>query len=171
MYANYVHAIDIFEGGVGVRTLKTAGLFATYPVCALSLVQDRTTALITTAAGLYDFRVLFLLRVPGHDGASDHNLRYDGQEEHASSYRPPPLIPIPSCTRHRSRSWNGNWYDLPLSLPVTADLNLSARAGYAINPARDLGPRLLTSMVGYGKVVYTFKQCVNSKGFKATSMA
>lgn len=28
---------------------------------------------------------------------------------------------------------------------------LGMETGYAINPARDLGPRLLTSMVGYGK--------------------
>lgn len=27
---------------------------------------------------------------------------------------------------------------------------LGMQTGYAINPARDLGPRLLTSMVGYG---------------------
>lgn len=32
VYANYFHAIDIYEGGRGVRTLKTAGLFATYSV-------------------------------------------------------------------------------------------------------------------------------------------
>ena len=34
VYANYFHAIDIFEGGRGVRTLKTAGLFSTYAVRA-----------------------------------------------------------------------------------------------------------------------------------------
>lgn len=32
VYANYFHAIDIFEGGRGIRTLKTAGLFSTYAV-------------------------------------------------------------------------------------------------------------------------------------------
>lgn len=32
VYANYYHAINIYEGGTGVRTLKTAGLFATYAV-------------------------------------------------------------------------------------------------------------------------------------------
>jgi aquaglyceroporin related protein len=32
VYANYFHAIDIFEGGRGVRTLSTAGLFSTYAV-------------------------------------------------------------------------------------------------------------------------------------------
>ena len=32
VYANYFHAIDLFEGGSGVRTLSPAGLFGTYPV-------------------------------------------------------------------------------------------------------------------------------------------
>ena len=30
LYANYFHAIDVYEGGRGVRTLATAGLFGTY---------------------------------------------------------------------------------------------------------------------------------------------
>ena len=32
VYANYYLAIDAFEGGPGVRTLATAGAFATYAV-------------------------------------------------------------------------------------------------------------------------------------------
>ncbi|PIL30333.1 transporter [Ganoderma sinense ZZ0214-1] len=36
VYANYIHAIDLFEGGRGVRTVPgTAGLFATYAVGGL----------------------------------------------------------------------------------------------------------------------------------------
>lgn len=32
VYANYFHALDIYEGGRGVRTLGTASLFSTYAV-------------------------------------------------------------------------------------------------------------------------------------------
>ena len=32
VFANYARAINIFEGGNGQRTLKSAGLFSTYPV-------------------------------------------------------------------------------------------------------------------------------------------
>lgn len=37
VYANYYHAINIFEGGSGVRTLNTAGLFSTYAVSMTNL--------------------------------------------------------------------------------------------------------------------------------------
>ncbi|KAI5980731.1 major intrinsic protein superfamily membrane channel protein [Pisolithus albus] len=36
-------------------------------------------------------------------------------------------------------------------------LALGMETGFAINPARDLGPRILTAMVGYGKDVFTFR--------------
>jgi aquaglyceroporin related protein, other eukaryote len=36
--------------------------------------------------------------------------------------------------------------------------SLGMETGYAINPARDLGPRLLTAMVGYGSQVFTFRK-------------
>lgn len=32
IYANYIHAIDIVEGGRHIRTLTTAGIFSTYAV-------------------------------------------------------------------------------------------------------------------------------------------
>ena len=35
VFANYSGGIDIFEGSDSQRTLKTAGLFSTYPVCTL----------------------------------------------------------------------------------------------------------------------------------------
>jgi glycerol uptake facilitator-like aquaporin len=32
VYANYIHAINVFEGGHHIRTQATASLFATYAV-------------------------------------------------------------------------------------------------------------------------------------------
>ena len=34
---------------------------------------------------------------------------------------------------------------------------LGPQTGFAVNPARDFGPRILTAMVGYGREVFTFR--------------
>ena len=36
IYADYIHAIDAFEGGRDVRTLATAGLFGTFAVSSFT---------------------------------------------------------------------------------------------------------------------------------------
>ncbi len=43
---------------------------------------------------------------------------------------------------------------LPIALFITIlaeGLCMGMQTGYALNPARDLGPRMMTAMVGYGK--------------------
>jgi hypothetical protein len=60
-YANYFHAITIYEGGGDIRTLKTAGLFAVYPVLIVEKGTD--TELTSELARLYDERIRILFRV------------------------------------------------------------------------------------------------------------
>ncbi|KIJ47799.1 hypothetical protein M422DRAFT_45555 [Sphaerobolus stellatus SS14] len=51
-------------------------------------------------------------------------------------------------------------YLLPIALMWTLmgiSTAFGLQTGFAINPARDLGPRLLTAMVGYGREVFTFR--------------
>lgn len=37
-YAQYIHAIDLFEGGSGLRTKATASLFVSYPVSKFNFI-------------------------------------------------------------------------------------------------------------------------------------
>lgn len=50
---------------------------------------------------------------------------------------------------------------VPLVLFITVlgiGASLGFQTGYAINPARDLGPRILTSMVGYGSAGTSYRR-------------
>ncbi|KAF8530054.1 major intrinsic protein superfamily membrane channel protein [Hysterangium stoloniferum] len=120
VYANYFHAIDIFEGERGVRTVPgTASLFATYPLDYLTPVSAFFDEVIGTA-----LLVMVVFAVTDKKN----------------------LAPKPGM--------------LPLAIFFAVfgiGLSFGMQTGYAINPARDFGPRLLTAMVGYGRDVFNFR--------------
>ncbi|KAJ7701742.1 aquaporin-like protein [Mycena rosella] len=119
VYANYIHAIDLFEGGRHIRTLNTASLFSTYALGYMTNVSCFFSEFLATA-------VLLIVVLATTDS---HN-----------SPPPPGLLPL-----------------VLFILILGMGTSLGMETGYAVNPARDLGPRLLTSMVGYGSQVYTFR--------------
>ncbi|KAF7358350.1 hypothetical protein MVEN_00884900 [Mycena venus] len=49
VYANYFHAIDIFEGGSGIRTMKTAGVFGAFSIEYLTDVSAFFSEVLGTA--------------------------------------------------------------------------------------------------------------------------
>jgi len=119
VYANYIHAIDIVEGGRGVRTLATAGLFSTYALDYVTNVSAFFDEFLGTTV-----LIIVILAI---------NDKKNG---------PPPAGLAP----------------LALFFLVLGIGNaLGMQTGFAVNPARDLGPRLLTAMVGYGNQVFTFR--------------
>ncbi|KZT27358.1 aquaporin [Neolentinus lepideus HHB14362 ss-1] len=120
VYANYFHAIDLYEGGRGIRTVPgTASLFSTYALPYMTSVSCFFSEFMATAVLL-----LIVLSITDKDNG------------------PPPAGLVP----------------LSLFFAILGiGAALGMETGYAINPARDLGPRLLTAMVGYGKDVFTFR--------------
>jgi len=119
IYANYIHAIDIVEGGRHIRTLKTAGLFSTYALDYMTNVSAFFDEFLTSA-------VLMVVVLAMGDSS---NLP-----------APPGLSPL-----------------VLFMLILGIGVSLGMQTGYAINPARDLGPRIMTAMVGYGSQVFTFR--------------
>ncbi|KAK7039210.1 hypothetical protein VNI00_010115 [Paramarasmius palmivorus] len=119
VYANNFHAIDMFEGGRGVRTLATAGFFGTFAADYLTDVSCFFSEFLATA-----ILILVILAV-----TDKHNS-------------PPPCGLLPLVL-----------FVLILGIAASLGINTS----FAINPARDLGARILTSMVGYGSAVYTYR--------------
>ncbi|KXN82857.1 hypothetical protein AN958_02131 [Leucoagaricus sp. SymC.cos] len=119
IYANYIHAIDVVEGGRHIRTLTTAGLFSTYALNYMTNVSAFFSEFLTSAV------LMVMILAFGDSG----NLP-----------APPGLAPLAL-------------FLLILGIGIA----LGMQTGYAINPARDLGPRIMTAMVGYGAQVFTFR--------------
>ncbi|KAJ8495278.1 hypothetical protein ONZ45_g12942 [Pleurotus djamor] len=118
-YANYFHAIDIFEGGRGIRTVKTGSLFATYALDYMTNVSAFFDEFLGT--------VILMLVVLA-------------MTDRQNTPPPPGLAPL-----------------VLFMLILGIGAALGVQTGYAINPARDLGPRIMTAMVGYGREVFTFR--------------
>ncbi|KAG6334700.1 hypothetical protein ID866_4399 [Astraeus odoratus] len=120
IYANYYHAINLYEGGTGIRTITgTAGLFGTYAADYMSSVSCFFSEFLGSA-----------MLIIGIFAATDRR-----------NAGPPPGLP-----------------PLTIFLTLLGIANsLGMETGAAVNPARDLGPRILTAMVGYGKDVFTYR--------------
>ncbi|KAH8980765.1 aquaporin [Lactarius hatsudake] len=120
VYANYSHAIDLFEGGKGIRTVPgSASLFTSY------------AAPYMPAANCFfdEFFATFLLLIVVWAVTDPRN-------------GPPPPGMIPLVI-----------FFAVLGIGTTFGM----QTGFAINPARDLGPRLMTFMVGYGGEVFKYR--------------
>lgn len=117
VYGNYKSAIDVFEGGRGIRTVSgdtaTAGIFCTYPAEFMTRTGMFFSEFI--ASTILQFVIFALLD-------------------------------------------NGAGQLMPLALFFLI-FGLGAcfgwETGYAINLARDFGPRLVSYMLGYGTGVWS----------------
>ncbi|KAF2149321.1 aquaporin [Myriangium duriaei CBS 260.36] len=119
IYANYITAIDAFEGGRGVRTVApnptaTAGIFATYPQPFTSKAAQFFSEFVASAILMF---VIFALKDDSNNGVA---------------------------------KGGGNWFPLALFfLMFGIGSCFGWETGFAINLARDFGPRLLSYFVGY----------------------
>ena len=120
VYANYHRAIDLYEGGPGIRTVPgTASLFTTFAMDHLSNVQCFFSEVLATA-------VLLLVVLAVTDKRNS----------------PPPNGLVP----------------LVLFITILGEgACLGMQTAYALNPARDLGPRLMCWMAGYGREVWNYR--------------
>lgn len=110
----YREAFNAFDGGI--RTLETAGIFATYPQSYLSHLGALIDQIFGTAM----------------------------------------LLLVISAIGDQRNNSTGNLGPLMVGmLVVVIGMCFGLNAGYAINPARDFGPRLLTAVAGWGGQVFT----------------
>lgn len=120
VYGNYKSAIDVYEGGAGIRTVSgpnaTAGIFCTYPQPFMSTTGQFFDEFIGSTLLMF---LIYVLKDDANLGAG-------------------PLTPL------------GLFF---IIFGIGACFGYET--GYAINLARDFGPRLVSYMIGYGPEVWT----------------
>lgn len=117
---NYKSAIDVYEGGAGIRTVglntSTAGIFCTYPASFMTRTGQFFSEFIASTILMF---VIYAINDEGNIGAG-------------------PLAPL--CL---------------FFLIFGIGACFGWETGYAINLARDFGPRLVSYMLGYGTGVWS----------------
>jgi aquaglyceroporin related protein len=119
VYANYKSAIDVFEGGPGIRTVgkptSSAGIFCTYPADFMTTTGQFFSEFIASTLLMF---CIFALKDDDNLGA-------------------------------------GNLTPLGLFFVIFGiGACFGWETGYAINFARDFGPRLMSYFLGYGHEVW-----------------
>ncbi|KIO19041.1 hypothetical protein M407DRAFT_83283 [Tulasnella calospora MUT 4182] len=144
-YGIYRNAIDQFEGK-GVRTVPgTAGLFGTFPLDYVPADQ------------LYDILLIILTTVVaffnevGGIGCSDPLL---GLQFLATIFL---VLSIFAATDRNNGPSSPALVAVAVFFAMTGiTAAMGAQTSFAMNPARDLGPRMMSAMF-YGRKVFTFR--------------
>jgi aquaglyceroporin related protein len=159
IYANYFHAIDVYEGGRGIRTQATGSLFSTYAVSLIhaSIIFDMGLILggacqldyMTNVSAFFsEFLTSAVLMIAILAFTDPHNMA-----------APHGLLPLALFILILGIGIAlGMQTGAYLQFIILGGRCIENDIGYAINPARDLGPRIMTAMVGYGSHVFTFRK-------------
>ena len=120
VYGNYMHAIDNFEGGPGIRTVlgetASAGIFCTYPAPFMTRAAMFWSEIVASTILMF---TIFALVDPKNGNA-------------------------------------GSLMGLCLFFLIFGiGACFGWQTGYAINLARDFGPRLVSYILGYGSEVWS----------------
>jgi len=122
VYANYKSAIDVFEGGPGIRTVPgfstnaTAGIFCTYPQPFMTKTGQFFSEFIASTLLMF---LIYALKDDGNIGGGN-------------------LVPL------------GLFFVI-----FGIGACFGWETGYAINLARDFGPRTMSYFLGYGHEVWS----------------
>jgi len=142
VYANYMSAIDNFEGG-RLRTVPpaenaTAAIFCTYPQAFLTKTGQFFSEFIASALLMF---VIFALKDPSNNGVP--KVCY--------------VFLVKMGGNMADWVWQDDkWFPLCLFFLIFGlGSCFGWETGYAINIARDFGPRLMSYAVGYGPEVWS----------------
>lgn len=125
VYANYINGINAFEGGSGLRTVPPAPKATAAIFCTYP--QDD----LTKASQFFS-------------------------EFIASSILMFVIFALKDDSNKGAFSASGNWFPLALFFLIFGlGASFGWNTGYAINLARDFGPRLMSYAVGYGHDVWS----------------